>query len=187
MMTTNEIADIIISSMCERSFSVFGTTIQGAGLDEADVLGINRNDYIYEYEIKRSRADYRADFKKDYKHRKLKEKESTRTYAEWKNGKKTGGTVTYIVIPNRFYYVCVKDLIKKDEIPEYAGLIYVEDRGSFKEIKKAPLLHKVKANINTYRRIASILSQRMVYGCSYYTHLQKKNKEKNEILLNNKN
>ena len=40
-MTTDQIADILIQNMMERSFKAFLTTFQGAGMDEADVLGIN--------------------------------------------------------------------------------------------------------------------------------------------------
>ena len=100
-METNKIADTIIKSMTERGFIIFGTTIQGGGLDECDVLGINRNEYIFEYEIKRSRADFKADFKKTHKHFKLKNKHHSKTYDEWKNGKRTGGKVEHILIPNR--------------------------------------------------------------------------------------
>lgn len=41
------------------------------GNHEADLLRINNADFVYEYEIKISRADFFADFKKGKKHQDL--------------------------------------------------------------------------------------------------------------------
>ena len=65
------------------------------------------------YEIKMSRSDFLADFKK-----KCRQAES----------KKAGC---------KFYYVCCGDFIKKEEVPEDWGLIYYIN-GKFKEIKCSP-------------------------------------------------
>lgn len=44
--------------------------------------------------------------------------------------------------PNKFYYAVPQDLIKKDEVPDYAGLIYIKEDGTKITIKNAPFLHK---------------------------------------------
>ena len=168
-MTTNEIADIILNSMCERRFPVFLTTASIGGMHEADVLGINKAGFIYEYEIKRSRSDFKADFKKKHKHRNLKERISHRIYNVWENGKITNKTQKVIMIPSRFFYACEENLISPEEIPEYAGLVYVNEVSGLTEIKKAKLLHKEKAPEYVYKAIASTLCQRITYGCSYFT------------------
>jgi len=173
-MKTNEIADAIINSMVERSFYAFGTSIEGAGIHEADVLGITRTGYIYEYEIKVSRSDFKADFNKKHKHLNLHNRTALKVYDTYENGKKTGEQTTLIKIPNRFYFACIEGLIKSEDIPDYAGLIWINKFKTITVIKNAPLLHRNKANIHLYKRIANILSQRMIYGCSYYTYLQKK-------------
>lgn len=51
--------------------------------------------------------------------------------------------------PNRFYYCCPEGLIKPEEVPEYAGLMYYskEYRENFKKIKNAPLIHREKRNL----------------------------------------
>ena len=49
-----------------------------------------------------------------------------------------------VSIPN-FNYIVPKDLIKIEEVPEYAGLIYFSEDMSFEIIKKPRLLHKTKA------------------------------------------
>ena len=92
---------------------------------ECDLVTINRNNYIYEFEIKSNKWDYINDFKKTEKHKSFKRLVS-----------KSG-------LPNYFYYVCPKDLIKLEDIPEYAGLIYIDkEYNRVNEIKKAPILHK---------------------------------------------
>jgi hypothetical protein len=171
-MTTNEIADIIITSLSERSFPVFLTTFSGMGFSEADVFGINNGGYMYEFEIKRSRKDFFADFKnKDHKHKNLAKANAIYVYNEWKNGKRTGNNINRILIPNRFFFVCESGLINPDEVPNYAGLIYVEEKPRcYSEIKSAKLIHRIKADKDIYCRCASILSQRIIYGCSYYTY-----------------
>ena len=46
--------------------------------------------------------------------------------------------------PNYFYYATPPDLIKAEDVPEYAGLVYVDENEGIKTIKKAPCLHKEK-------------------------------------------
>jgi len=42
--------------------------------------------------------------------------------------------------PNRFYYACPEGLIKPEEVPVYAGLIYVSHYATI--VKQAPFIHK---------------------------------------------
>jgi len=174
-MTTNQIAECLIKDMSQRSFPIFLTTYQGQGMHEADAFGINRNGYMYEYEIKRSRSDFKAEFrnKKD-KHERLATRRAIKVYDEWKNGKRTGGTYELILIPNRYFFACPEGLIRPGELPDYAGLAWISADGDVKIQKDAKLLHRHKANERIYERVAAILSQRMLYGCSYFTYQQKK-------------
>lgn len=182
-MTANEIQHIIINSLAERSFQIFSTNTDSALSFEADVIGINPNGYIYEYEVKLSRSDFKAEFRnKVHKHKMLSEKKATHEYAVYEKGKKTLKMKTHIQIANRFYFACPTDLIKLDEIPSYAGLIYVSKSG-VEIIKNAPLLHKNKANTRIFKRLATVLSQRIIYGCSYYTYREKLRQQKNERIL----
>lgn len=50
--------------------------------------------------------------------------------------------------PNKFWYICPKDVIPLEEVPEYAGLYYVYDSGRIYCKKKAPFLHKEKQDLN---------------------------------------
>lgn len=116
---------------------------------EYDVCSINKNGYITEFEVKISRGDFKADSKK----RKFK-------YYDCKS---------FILMPNRFYYVCPKDLISVDEIQDYAGLIYYENE-ALTVIKKAPLISNHKHEVNKFKdKILRLQTQRMYLGCSMLT------------------
>lgn len=105
---------------------------------EYDVLSLNNSGFLLEFEVKISKSDFKADSKK----RKT-------PYYQKRIPKMT---------PNYFYYVCPEGLIKVDELPDYAWLIYInkesiphlnvltnlEDNCHITIIKRAPLLHKEK-------------------------------------------
>lgn len=93
---------------------------------ESDVLAINKtNHYVYEYEVKTSRTDFKADFKKEAKHSNFNE-----CYLNSINCNK---------LPNFFYYVTPVSLLTIEDIPSYAGLIEIGIKP--KVIKRAPKLH----------------------------------------------
>ena len=46
--------------------------------------------------------------------------------------------------PNYFYYACPEGIISPDEVPDFAGLLYITDDGYFRGIKSAPQLHNDK-------------------------------------------
>lgn len=81
--------------------------------ENPDVITWNSSGRSTIYEIKMSRSDFLADFKKECR----------------KADNKKAGC--------KFYYVCYGDFIKKDEVPENWGLIhYINDK--FKIIKYPP-------------------------------------------------
>lgn len=117
---------------------------------ENDVLALNRNDYLTEYEVKISRSDFKADAKK----------------RKWQWYKMRIETM----IPNYFYYVCPEGLILETEIPEFAGLIYATNEG-LQVIKKSPLLHKKKRDkIRVLSKFCRVMSERLYLGCCRLTY-----------------
>ena len=65
--------------------------------------------------------------------------------------------------PNYFYFVVPLNLVSIDEIPEYAGLIYINELLGFETIKKAPLLHKIKATDTFIRKLSHNLTCKLVF------------------------
>lgn len=99
---------------------------------EADFVGVSRSGYITECEVKISRSDFFKDFKKDVKHTELINVHS-----------KSSELGQYCV--NYFYFACTAELIQPEEVPVYAGLLWIDGRGKTHILKSAPLLHKQKA------------------------------------------
>ena len=106
---------------------------------ESDTLLVTKSGYAYEIEIKISRAD----FKNDFKH-----KEKKHLFLERKAGD-LGAVLDDRYRPNYFYYAVPEGLISPDEVPDYAGLIYIHPLSSWPHfrvdnVKVATQLHKTK-------------------------------------------
>lgn len=193
--------------------------------NESDFLSISYDGIATEVEIKISRSDFKADFKKDkhkaykafikglsyyvtcwdvkglscdysfryreiitsrigwYKKSEIKcidgKHYTIEPVPEWnkRHGLKTAPTscinISPIRLPNKFYYLVPEELIKTDEVPEYAGLMYYhgKSRDPMKRIsivKNAKTMHKDKFknwesiarrlfNINQNRHVQSEL------------------------------
>lgn len=73
---------------------------------ECDLLRFKESGTVYEYEIKTSKSDYLADFKKSwYKENK---------HQSLKDGK---------LLPNYFFFVLPEGMVSKSEIPDHCGLL----------------------------------------------------------------
>lgn len=128
---------------------------------EADVLSLNKNKYLSEFEVKISKSDFKADSKKARKWQLFNNKIES-------------------LIPNYFWYVCTDKLIKVSEIPVYAGLIYVVD-GVLEIIKKPQLLHKKKADTEkVMTKFCKVMSERIYLGNCRMTYENKRSRERND-------
>lgn len=145
--------------------------------EESDFLTINRSNYTHEFEVKVSRSDFWADFKKKkhsrfssimkgdeyYMNHKNKAKETcdiSRYIDAYERGYKRSpvlhnanapwassvwfSKIKYDYLPNRFSFVVPEGMVSKEEVPNYAGLYYVDDLGIVTNVKKSKLLHKAK-------------------------------------------
>lgn len=150
--------------------------------NESDFLSFMPNGYCYEIEIKISRSDFKADFKK-IKHNIHLSNESGNTYylqklgvrrihnPSWEQCKNfpelieteerndyRGGTSLNIwfsvssgieirevknkALPNKFFYAVPTGLILKEEVPDYAGLLYIDENLGVTKIKDGKFIHK---------------------------------------------
>ena len=97
---------------------------------ENDLISVTKSGLVHEFEIKLSKADLLADFKKPYrKHDKLRERAPG--------------------IPSYFWFVIYEFEICLTEIPDYAGLICISPMFAYGEYWKtvrikAPQLSKEK-------------------------------------------
>lgn len=53
-----------------------------------------------------------------------------------------------IICPHQFYFACPAGLIKKEELPDYAGLLWIEGQSMVMK-KKAPYMHKRPMDLRT--------------------------------------
>lgn len=106
---------------------------------EMDIMCVrNSSLYVEEIEIKTSRSDFLADFRKTIGARRVK-------HTELKNGK---------LLANYFCFLVPHDLLSKiqDDIPDYCGIYtgYVatdwrhQESGMIRQIRKPKILHKGK-------------------------------------------
>ena len=101
---------------------------------EGDVFEVTNSGYLYEYEVKITRADFKKDAEKA-KH--YWSGQIISKFDQIREGKRC----------NYFYYLVPENLIHVEDVPEFAGLIYVDNRykyPEFKTIKQAPKLSSEK-------------------------------------------
>ena len=104
---------------------------------ECDFFCVSNSGYCIEVEVKVSKSDFLADFKKP-KH------ELFKTIL-------LGGT-TNVTAPNKFWYAFPDGMVTENIVPRYAGIIAVIDRGGetsphFKIVRHAPFIHKQKLDV----------------------------------------
>jgi len=64
----------LIMYLYEKKHSPISSKVKISGLQECDVISVSKSDYIYEYEIKISRGDFKKDFIKEKHNHILNEK-----------------------------------------------------------------------------------------------------------------
>ena len=136
---------------------------------EADLLSVTKAGFVYEHEIKISRADFKNDFKhKEEKHvwmrdaKKLKGECLRHVFSNQRWLRNTKAVPLHC--PNYFIYVCPKDLIAVKEVPEYAGLAFWLPNtqgfehlwrfGRIQVVKEPPRLHSEKITKNRMEKLA---------------------------------
>lgn len=117
-----KLADKIIRAVMRRYQGEITLPNFYTGTHESDVFVIRDSGICYDFEVKISRKDYFADFKKKGKHDQIQAGDC---------------------IANKFCFVVPIGLVKPEEVPVYAGLIYF-DNGALQEVKSGRLLHKDK-------------------------------------------
>ena len=154
--TSKDIESGLVMNLYLKGHSPISTHASICGLAECDVISISKSDFIYEYEVKISRGDFKKDFGKP-KHKLITEGKFV------KESVKKGITETWYLVPNYFYFVVPENLVTVDEIPEYAGLIYVNESHQYDIIKKAPIIHKTKASNDFIRQMSHQLTCKLVF------------------------
>ncbi len=118
---------------------------------EMDVMSISKSGMIYEFEVKISRSDFKAELNK-------------RKWEHYNDPQPN-------TCPNYFSYVCPTGLILAYEITDVSGLYYYRDSGELIEVKKPKVIHKGKSNLKRIiEKCCRLMSERHFLGCARLTY-----------------
>lgn len=167
--------DVAVSNVQDRFFLSFRDRyellVPNIYLDnhscEMDMFCIRKSGLCDEIEIKMSKSDYLADFKKMVRIYELKNdgkrRWSTRILEEKHTAIEQG-----MMAPNYFSFLMSEDLAEKCDIPDYAGLYTyrVLDSGItfITQKKTSPLLHRSKISLESKYKIAKKAAMRRWYN-----------------------
>jgi hypothetical protein len=162
MITARDIQKRLILDFYRRSFVLANYTPRNWW--ECDVFEVTEAGYFREYEIKLSKADFKADA--------LKEKERgsswdpNRPPPERKHDLLTKKDVRG---PSEFWFVCPRGIIEPSDLPSWAGLIHVWEIPNYKSpwnvryerVVRAPKLHRQKYSEELMKHANSVTYYRM--------------------------
>lgn len=131
-----------------------------AGWWECDVFELTDAGYFREYEVKLTRSDFKAD------QRKSRREWRTNT-TRFKHDLLAQGDPRG---PNRFWYVAPKGMLRPEDLPLWAGLIEVIDKGEEKHwlrrfgllpTRAAPKIHDHRVESNVWKHAREVCYWRM--------------------------
>jgi hypothetical protein len=162
----HDIQDVLYKNLrWQKKHKWIAPNVELFSTGEMDLCSVAPSGLIHEYEIKLSRADFLADRKKEEKHQMLVNAcAGVFTFETPFFGRTRTVTCT---VPNYFSYVVPRDMVGPDEVPAYAGLVYVDldklwNYGLALEFVKRPqLLHKNKVE----DRVLLDIGEKLMYRC----------------------
>lgn len=143
---------------------------------EIDFASINKSGLITEVEIKTSRADFLNDFRNKNRHDHLANGYMTRLNTiERKNILTLNGKVrgyysikcvevvekTIGCLPNYFFFAFPEGMIDINDVPEYAGIILIDDNGRPHQKRRAKRIHKDQITERQKQYLMRALTYRM--------------------------
>lgn len=186
--------------------------------NESDWLSFLPSGYCYEVEIKISRSDFKADFKKPRHEIHSKNNSGNQFYIERRGEKRLSDPtwdfcknfpelviadermsyrhnrynemdihlyftpystieireINHQKLPNKFFYAVPEGLISKDEVPDYAGLLYIDENLKVTKIKDGKFIHK------------DILDVKKLFKKTYYAYesFVRSNLKNNDLISN---
>lgn len=161
-MLTKEIQTIICKAEIQKG-NLVAENLNYLFAGELDVASVNKSGYVHEFEVKVSRADFKADVKK----------------AKWQyyNDKLYYGRT---LSPNYFTYACPDGLIKLDELSPWVGLIYIID-GKPEVIRKPSFIHRHKIDIEKLlRKMITVINCKQYLGAQKLTIKNREAKASND-------
>lgn len=119
--------------------------------NEADFFGIRKSGFCDEFEVKVTRSDFRADAKKRVWYRESTPddwgwKQKGMEFAPYTKPKHEALACGETSI-NYFWYAVIEGVCEVEEVPEFAGLILIREKGPFRVLKSPVRLHSRKLSM----------------------------------------
>jgi len=134
---------------------------------ECDVYAVTAAGYAVEVEAKVSVADFKADFEKKAKHEALAKALSYDKNAFFRLGS----------VPRRYYFAVPENMINTNDVPSYAGLLYIQRYKATRWNKKgvAVTVAKPAPLLRAARKVTASQLQTLseAYKFHYHTLLQR--------------
>ncbi len=181
-LTEQSIIDIVHrwqDQIC-TSYDIFVPNCYTSHDNEADLLALRRSRLCDEFEVKISRSDFMHDRKKvvNVRDHVFDPSNNVLEWQEWEKvcegipkSKLKGIPAPWQklkhdalrdgdMITNYFWYVTPKDLVGLDELPDFAGLIHINEFGELNIVRKPKKLHAGKVDDATAYNIIRKLAYR---------------------------
>lgn len=170
-MTAAQIVALLVGNRYRRGFVLPHYTPHRWW--ECDVFEATEAGYFREYEVKVSRADFLKDAAKArtvYANEPVPEAERQHPWQRTRLVERRGDGKHELLAagdprgPSRFWFVTPTGLLKPEEVPEWAGLIEVDQRKARlveREVRKAPRRHGEKIEAARYEHAKGVCYWRM--------------------------
>lgn len=180
-MTSKEILSALIARFQrDNKYVITNSFIFDPKEWESDFLVIGRQGYTHEIEVKVGWNDFLLDARK-YKHVLFREPFKKRYFPVFRRNVFTGdqGPNYFEIawhlhkgpVPNRFSYACECGLIKPEDIPRHAGLIWIKGEES-KIVVRAPQIHSKALDLRDIL-IDKFYYQAMAFEKKYHNAIKK--------------
>lgn len=131
MVTANEVQAALIRDLRYMSKCLILPNTYVNSKYESDVIKVTKAFFWTEYEIKVSRSDFLADFKKGRKIYQNRKQVVVKKHDELISGKEIHLYGQVLSRPKYFYFVTPKGMLKLSEIPKHCGLIEYDPKSGY--------------------------------------------------------
>lgn len=161
-MNANQIQNALYHEYCKSS-KLIVPNVYVYHKYESDLLRVTKAMYTIEYEIKLTKSDFCADFRKSHNtivgiknRRMVYDKQTKHDY--YLSGKG----------PNEFYYVFPQGLIDLQNVPDWCGVIEVKEYDYFGQTRLS--LHKVQHPHRLHKDVINTHHLNHLYESTYYRY-----------------
>lgn len=159
-MKEKDIQDILGKNRVLAKHKFVCPNLNNFFIGQQDMISVDGKGMVIEYEIKISRSDFARDKKKGRDSRVMNAQVVGKLHA------------------NKVFYVVPEGMITVEEVPGWAGLMYITAKGSVVIKKVAPMIHDHKHDMEKLMaKIIRLYQERQYLGECLLTYKNRQSKE----------